>query len=68
MSTEIADTIVIGAGVVGLAIARHLAQMGREVIVLEIASETLDLVFSQARVLVKGSLGIERLCHHRRPL
>ena len=35
MSTEIADTIVIGAGVVGLAIARHLAQKGREVIVLE---------------------------------
>ena len=35
MPTEIADTIVIGAGVVGLAIARELAQAGREVIVLE---------------------------------
>ena len=29
------DTIVIGAGVVGLAIARELALAGREVIVLE---------------------------------
>ena len=29
------DCIVIGAGVVGLAIARHLAMSGREVIVLE---------------------------------
>ena len=35
MPTETADTIVIGAGVVGLAIARHLALKGREVIVLE---------------------------------
>jgi L-2-hydroxyglutarate oxidase LhgO len=35
MPTEIADTIVIGAGVIGLAIARHLAQKSREVIVLE---------------------------------
>ena len=29
------DTAVIGAGVVGLAVARRLAQAGREVIVLE---------------------------------
>src|ERR1700761_4355994 len=29
------DTIIIGAGVVGLAIARGLAQAGREVLVLE---------------------------------
>lgn len=35
MLTETADTIVIGAGVVGLAIARHLALAGREVLVLE---------------------------------
>jgi len=32
---ETADTIVIGAGVIGLAIARQLAQAGREVLVLE---------------------------------
>ena len=36
MSCEIADTIIIGAGVVGLAIARQLAQSGREVLVLEV--------------------------------
>ncbi len=35
---EYVDTIVVGAGVVGLAIARTLAQQGREVLVLE--SET----------------------------
>ncbi|HEX5048938.1 MAG TPA: NAD(P)/FAD-dependent oxidoreductase [Gammaproteobacteria bacterium] len=33
--TQTVDTLVIGAGVVGLAIARELAQAGREVIVLE---------------------------------
>lgn len=33
--TSIVDTIVIGAGVVGLAVARELAQAGDEVIVLE---------------------------------
>jgi L-2-hydroxyglutarate oxidase LhgO len=35
MASETADTIVIGAGVIGLAIARELAQIGREVLVLE---------------------------------
>lgn len=35
MSVETADTIVIGAGVVGLAVARQLALAGREVLVLE---------------------------------
>ena len=35
MPPEIADTIVIGAGVVGLAVARRFAQAGREVLVLE---------------------------------
>jgi len=33
--TEHVDTIIAGAGVIGLAIARRLAQAGREVIVLE---------------------------------
>lgn len=35
MASETADTIVIGAGVIGLAIARELAQTGCEVLVLE---------------------------------
>ena len=35
MSTEQIDTVVIGAGVVGLAIARAFALAGREVVVLE---------------------------------
>lgn len=35
--TETVDTVVVGAGVVGLAIARALALAGREVIVLEAA-------------------------------
>src|SRR5690606_15611083 len=33
--SEVIDAVVIGAGVVGLAVARALAQSGREVIVLE---------------------------------
>ena len=39
MSAEQVDTVVIGAGVVGLAVARALALAGREVLVLE-ACET----------------------------
>jgi L-2-hydroxyglutarate oxidase LhgO len=35
--TELVDCVVVGAGVVGLAVARALAQAGREVIVLEAA-------------------------------
>ncbi|MDH3281127.1 MAG: FAD-dependent oxidoreductase, partial [Gammaproteobacteria bacterium] len=38
MQQEIVDCVVIGAGVVGLAVARALAQTGREVIVLEAAA------------------------------
>ena len=37
MQTERVDTVVIGAGVVGLVVARALARAGREVIVLEAA-------------------------------
>ena len=38
MSEERVDCVVVGAGVIGLACARALAQAGREVIVLEAAS------------------------------
>ena len=37
MQAETVDCVVIGAGVVGLAVARALAQAGREVIILECA-------------------------------
>ena len=35
---ERVDCVVIGAGVIGLAVARQLAMSGREVLVLEAAS------------------------------
>ncbi|XP_062224345.1 L-2-hydroxyglutarate dehydrogenase, mitochondrial [Phragmites australis] len=35
---ETADAVVVGAGVVGLAVARALAMAGREVVVVEVAS------------------------------
>lgn len=38
MSREVVDCVVIGAGVVGLAVARALALAGREVIILEAAN------------------------------
>ena len=41
--TEHVDTVVIGAGVVGLAVGRALAQSGREVVVLELSSYQTEL-------------------------
>ena len=38
--TDTVDTLVIGAGVIGLAIARRMALAGREVVVLE-AEDTI---------------------------
>ena len=36
---DVADCVVVGAGVVGLAVARALALHGREVMVLEAADQ-----------------------------
>lgn len=38
VAKERVDTVVIGAGVVGLAVARELSRRGREVLILEAAS------------------------------
>lgn len=62
------DCVIIGAGVAGLAIARRLAQAGREVIVLE-AAETIGTITSSRNSEVihagiyypQGSL-MARLC------
>ena len=60
------DCVVIGAGVVGLAVARKLAQAGREVIVLEEA-EAIGTVTSRnagkinEKVFKMSSSGTPRL-------
>jgi L-2-hydroxyglutarate oxidase LhgO len=72
--TETCESVVIGAGVVGLAIARGLALAGREVIVLE-AAETFGTVTSSRNSEVihaslyypHGSLKAT-LCRHGRDL
>ena len=43
------DVVVIGAGVIGLAVARKLAQAGREVIVLEEAEAIPVQAWTRAR-------------------
>ncbi len=62
------DCVIVGAGVVGLAVARRLAQAGREVVVIE-AAETIGTVTSSRNSEVihagiyyaQGSL-MARLC------
>src|SRR5277367_574055 len=62
------DCVVIGAGVIGLAIARRLAQAGREVIVLE-AAEGIGTVTSSrnsevihAGIYYKAGSLMARMC------
>ena len=49
-----ADTVVVGAGIVGLAVARTLAKQGREVLVLE--GRVLCREGVQARQVYRGVL------------
>src|SRR3954464_6896093 len=65
---EKVDCVVIGAGVIGLAIARRLAQAGREVIVLE-AAEGIGTVTSSrnsevihAGIYYKAGSLMARMC------
>ena len=62
------DCVVIGAGVIGLAVARRLAQAGREVIVLE-AAEGIGTVTSSrnsevihAGIYYKAGSLMARIC------
>src|SRR6516162_6443866 len=65
---ERTDCVIVGAGVIGLAIARHLAQAGREVIVLE-AAEGIGTVTSSrnsevihAGIYYKAGSLMARMC------
>ena len=65
---ERVDCVVVGAGVIGLAIARRLAQAGREVIVLE-AAESIGTVTSSrnsevihAGIYYKAGSLMARMC------
>src|ERR1700681_3999959 len=62
------DCVIVGAGVIGLAIARRLAQAGREVIVLE-AAEGIGTVTSSrnsevihAGIYYKAGSLMARMC------
>src|ERR1700746_183887 len=65
---ERTDCVIVGAGVIGLAIARSLAQAGREVIVLE-AAEGIGTVTSSrnsevihAGIYYKAGSLMARMC------
>ena len=65
---EKVECVVIGAGVIGLAVARRLAQAGREVIVLE-AAEGIGTVTSSrnsevihAGIYYKAGSLMARMC------
>jgi L-2-hydroxyglutarate oxidase LhgO len=50
------DCVVIGAGVIGLAVARQLAQAGREVIVLEVAEGIGTVTSSRSSEVIHAGI------------
>ncbi|MEH6561980.1 MAG: FAD-dependent oxidoreductase, partial [Marinobacter sp.] len=58
MTSEIleVDTAVIGAGVVGLAVARRLAKAGREVVVLEAGDRFGEGISSRSSEVIHAGI------------
>ena len=56
MAVETVDALVVGAGVVGLAVARALAQAGREVVVVEAEAGIGRGVSSRSSEVIHGGL------------
>ncbi|MGC2780699.1 MAG: FAD-dependent oxidoreductase, partial [Bradyrhizobium sp.] len=50
------DCVVVGAGVVGLAVARRLAKAGREVIVLEAAEDIGTITSSRNSEVIHAGI------------
>ena len=72
---EVVDVVVVGAGVVGLAVARELALAGREVLILEAEaafgtqtsarnSEVIHAGIYYPTGSLKGALPRSRNCRH----
>ena len=58
--TETVDTVVIGGGVVGLACARALAQVGVEVWLLEAAPRSGRVFPSRSSEVIHAGLSLSR--------
>ena len=56
MSAQRIDTVVVGAGVVGLAVARRLARDGHEVVVLEATGQIGSATSSRNSEVVHAGL------------
>ncbi len=51
MSSMVSEVVVVGAGVVGLAVAQQLARAGREVLVLERIEKAKLLIYWHNKTL-----------------